>query len=103
MMDPLFCLYIWRSAARVVRKAPSRWIASSFFHLANSKSTSGATIWMPALLTRMSIAPNALNLGHARFHLRLVGNVHGDADGALAARVEFPSGRFGRRLIEVGN
>ena len=26
MMLPLFCLYICRSAARVVRNAPSRWI-----------------------------------------------------------------------------
>src|SRR5262249_2452876 len=60
MMLPPFCLYIWRSTARVVRNAPSRWIASSFFHLANSNSTTGATIWMPALLTRTSIAPNAL-------------------------------------------
>jgi hypothetical protein len=37
-------LYIWRNAARVVRKAPSRWIANSFFHLANSNSTSAGTI-----------------------------------------------------------
>src|SRR5271165_4309592 len=58
MTRPLPCLYIWRSAARVVRNAPSRWIARSSFHLANSKSTIGATIWMPALLTSTSSAPN---------------------------------------------
>src|SRR5690242_4785428 len=60
MLPPLPCLYIWRSAARVVRKAPSRWMASSCFHLANGNSSSGATIWMPALLTRMSRRPKAL-------------------------------------------
>ena len=43
--------------ALVVRKAPSRWMASSFFQSAKGKSTSGFTIWMPALLTRMSMRP----------------------------------------------
>ena len=43
--------------ALVVRKAPSRWIDSSFFQSANGKSTIGLTIWMPALLTRMSMRP----------------------------------------------
>src|SRR5713101_4651154 len=60
MLPPLPCLYICRSAARVVRKAPSRWMASSCFHLAKGKSSSGATIWMPALLTRMSRRPKVL-------------------------------------------
>src|SRR5208337_247502 len=48
------------SAARVVRKAPSRWMASSCFHLAKGNSSSGATIWTPALLTRMSRRPKVL-------------------------------------------
>ena len=65
----------------MVRKAPSRWIASSFFQSANSKSTIGVTIWMPALLTSMSMRPNALTtVGDAVVDLRLVGDVHGDAD-----------------------
>src|ERR1700704_2476501 len=34
-------------------------MARSCFHLANSNSSRGATIWMPALLTRMSSRPNA--------------------------------------------
>ena len=45
--------------ALVVRKAPSRWMASIFFHSANGNSSSGWTIWMPALLTRMSTPPQA--------------------------------------------
>ena len=32
-------------------------MASSFFHFENSSSTSGATIWMPALLIRISRRP----------------------------------------------
>src|SRR5262245_19763642 len=59
MLPPVPCSYIWRSAARVVRNAPSRWIASICFHLANSNWSRGATIWIPALLTRMSSRPNA--------------------------------------------
>src|ERR1700733_3888719 len=59
MMLPLRCWYICRSAARVVRKAPSRWMASSRFQSANGSSSSGATIWIPALLTRTSIRPKA--------------------------------------------
>jgi hypothetical protein len=51
---------IWRKQARVVRKAPSRWIASSFFQSANPKSSMGWTIWMPALLIRISMLPKAL-------------------------------------------
>lgn len=43
--------------ARVVRNAPSRWMESSFFQSAKGKSTKGLTIWIPALLTRMSILP----------------------------------------------
>src|ERR1700756_4308382 len=59
MMLPLPCRYICRSASRVVRKAPSRWMASRRFQSANGSSSSGATIWIPALLTSMSIRPKA--------------------------------------------
>src|SRR5262249_19821523 len=41
--------------------------------------------------------------GNTRLHLILVGDVHGDADGALAARVDLAGGGFSRPLIEVGN
>src|SRR5712692_1531963 len=58
MLPPEPCLYIWRSAARVVRNAPSRWMLSSFFQSANGNSSIGATIWIPALLTSTSILLN---------------------------------------------
>ena len=48
---------ICRTAAREVRKPPSRCTASSFFQSLNLKSSIGATIWMPALLTSTSTAP----------------------------------------------
>src|SRR5689334_1529210 len=47
------------STARVVRKAPSRWMASIFFQSANGNSSSGCTIWMPALLTSTSTPSQA--------------------------------------------
>src|ERR1700730_15579022 len=56
-MLPDLALYICFRQALVMRKAPSRWIASSRFQSANGKSTIGLTIWMPALLTSTSIRP----------------------------------------------
>src|SRR5215467_4083331 len=58
MLPPEPCLYIRCSTARVVRNAPSRWMLKSFFQSANLNSSSGATIWMPALLTSTSTFPN---------------------------------------------
>src|SRR4051794_21040334 len=55
MMLPERARYIWRRQARVVRNAPSRWIAIMRLQSDNGKSTSGLTIWIPALLTRTSI------------------------------------------------
>src|SRR5215471_2684318 len=57
MTRPYFLAYMCFKHAFVVRKAPSRCMDSSRFHSANGKSTSGWTIWMPALLTRMSTLP----------------------------------------------
>src|SRR5712671_1995902 len=56
-MLPELALYMCFKQALVVRKAPSRWIASSLFQSANGKSTIGFTIWIPALLTSTSIRP----------------------------------------------
>src|SRR6266850_233500 len=47
------------STARVVRKAPSRWMASIFFQSEKGNSSSGCTIWMPALLTSTSTPSHA--------------------------------------------
>src|ERR1700730_91461 len=56
-MLPDLALYMCFRQALVIRKAPSRWIASSRFQSANGKSTIGLTIWIPALLTSTSIRP----------------------------------------------
>ena len=58
-LPPRPLAYMCGRQALVVRNAPSRWIASIFFHSANGNSSSGWTIWMPALLTRMSTPPQA--------------------------------------------
>src|SRR5581483_7536408 len=58
ILPPRPDLYICGRQARVVRKAPSRWIASIFFQSASVNSSIGCTIWMPALLTRISTPPN---------------------------------------------
>src|SRR6201988_704304 len=56
-MLPDLTLYMCFRQALVIRKAPSRWIASSRFQSANGKSTIGLTIWIPALLTSTSMWP----------------------------------------------
>src|SRR5262245_14643661 len=59
MLPPRPDSYMRGRQALVVRKAPSRWMASIFFHSLNGKSSRGCTICTPALLTRMSITPNS--------------------------------------------
>ncbi len=59
MLPPRPDAYMCGRHALVVRNAPSRWIASIFFHSANGNASIGWTIWMPALLTRMSTPPHA--------------------------------------------
>src|ERR1700730_2737473 len=56
-MLPDLAAYMCLRQALVVRNAPSRWIASSRFQSANGNSTTGLTIWIPALLTSTSIRP----------------------------------------------
>src|SRR6185312_1662753 len=51
--------YMCLSAALVVRKPPSRWIASIFFQSAKANCSIGLMICTPALEIRMSRRPNA--------------------------------------------
>ncbi len=55
---PLPCAIIARIAARVVRKAPSTWMAIRRCQSASLKSTIGLMIWMPALEISTSTPPN---------------------------------------------
>ncbi len=58
MEPPLPWAIIARIAARVVRNAPSAWMAISFFQSSYLNSTIGLMIWMPALLISTSTPPN---------------------------------------------
>src|SRR5215813_2130047 len=102
MLPPEPCLYIRCSTARVVRNAPSRWMLKSFFQSANLNSSSGATIWMPALLTSTSIFPNCSTVRDAGLDLLFVRHVHDDAE-RLARVAEFRRGRVGGLLIQIGD
>ena len=104
MLPPRPLAYICRSAARVVRKAPSRWIASIFFHLAKSNWSTGSTIWMPALLTSTSTPPKA-SATLAKPASTWASSVTSMAtpDGLAAGRHQFGRGRVGALLIEVGD
>ena len=59
MMRPQPFAFIFGSAARVAWKAEDRLIAMISSHFSIGNSSTGATCWMPALLTRMSTAPNS--------------------------------------------
>ena len=43
------------------------------------------------------------HFGGADVHLFFVGDIHGDADGTLAARIDLPGSGIGRLLTEVGD
>src|SRR6185437_15217200 len=58
-MPPRSPWYMCFSAALVVRKPPSRWIASIFFQSAKANWSIGLMICTPALEIRMSRRPNA--------------------------------------------
>ena len=104
MMLPLFCLYIWRSAARVVRNAPSRWIASSCLPLGEFEVDQRCDDLDAGIADQnVERAEGRDHLGGADVDLLLVGDVHGDADDTLAARINLAGGGIGRRLIEVGD
>ena len=58
MMRPNLFWRIDGSAARVVWNADERLMARIASHFSGGNCSSGATCWMPALLTRMSRRPN---------------------------------------------
>src|SRR5690242_6665950 len=61
MMRPHLRAFMPGKAARTAWKADDRLMAMMASHFSGGKSSIGETNWMPALLTRMSTAPNALS------------------------------------------
>ena len=89
IVPPRFCAYMCRRHARVVRNAPSRWIARSRFQFANEKSTISSKCWIPALLTRMSMPPSdAAAASTPRCTSLFVGDVHAQGDHRSRASAE---------------
>jgi hypothetical protein len=81
MLPPLLLAIICFMQARVVRNAPSRWIASIFFQSEKLNSSMGCTIWMPALLIKISMLPKALIAAlRGGFDLHLIGDIYRYAD-----------------------
>ena len=59
MMRPQLACFIFGRASRVVWNAEVRLIAMIASQRSTGKISTGATCWMPALLTRMSMRPKA--------------------------------------------
>ena len=59
MMRPQPFFFMPGSACRMVWKFETRLMAMIASHLSGGNSSIGATCWMPALLTRISTAPNS--------------------------------------------
>jgi hypothetical protein len=87
---------------RVVKNAPSKWIDTSCFHLTNSNWSSGPTVWMPALLIKMSMPQKQRRLLPYGVRPRVVGNVHADADRTVHIS-EFGRRGSGTRLSEISD
>ena len=60
-MRPHCRFFMPGSAARMVWNEDDRLTAITASHLSTGKSSTLATCWMPALLTRMSSAPNSFS------------------------------------------
>ena len=61
MIRPHFFRFIAGSAARIAWKVAERLMAMIWSHFSTGNSSIGATCWMPALLTRMSTAPEPVS------------------------------------------
>ena len=59
MMRPHLRFFMPGTAARTVWNAEVRLMAMMASHCSIGNSSTGATCWMPALLTRMSTAPKS--------------------------------------------
>jgi hypothetical protein len=104
MMLPLFCRYICRSAARVVRNAPSKWIASIFFHFGKLEFDERSDDLDAGIADQdVESAERLDDLCHADIDLLFVRDVHRDPEGSLAIAVELTGGRVGGFQIQIGN
>ena len=104
MLPPRPDWYMCGRQARVVRNAPSRWIASIFFHSAKPNASSRCTIWMPALLTRMSMPPNAATVSRdPGVHRVLARHVHRHTYAFAARRANLGGDPVGRGRVEIGD
>ena len=81
----------------MVRNAPSRWIASTRFQSAKPNSSSGATIWMPALLTSTSMRPKPRPRWPSARSTCASSVTSTPGDRLSAVAIEFRSGQMRRR------
>src|SRR6516164_58597 len=93
MLPPRPALYICRSAARVVRNAPSRWMARSCFHLELIERRHN----LNAGIGNKDIEPaeGLDRFGDAGLSLSFIGNIDGDTDCTLG------TAELGRNCIGV--
>ena len=87
MLPPRFAAYMRFRHALVVRKAPSRWIASSFRHSSNSSCSTALTTWMPAFDTRIRPPRRLSGLRDGPFDLRFARHIDADGDSGAAISV----------------
>ena len=71
-MRPQPLLFMPGTASRAVWNAALRLIARMASHLATGNSSTGATCWIPALLTSTSTEPNSAIADFIMGHCRLV-------------------------------
>ena len=99
MMLPLFCLYICRKAARVVRKAPSRWMESNFLHFVEFELDKRRHDLDAGVADQDVEPPEGFDRRrHSAFHLLLVADIHANPERAFTHRIDLGR-RFLRRAV----
>src|SRR5262245_66335501 len=102
MLQTLPCLYMWGSTARVVRNAPSRWIAKSCFQSANGTCSLEREDDLDASIAHEDGSAELLHCARdAGLDLLLVSYIHGDAKRLATAKLG--GGRISGLLIEIGD
>ncbi len=105
MQPPRPDWYMWRRQVRVVKKAPSRWVASTAFHWRVSKLVDGSDDLVPGIAAQNIHSTEFTNgMRNRCFDGILVGHIHGQAEHlGVRGGCDLRCRLLGVRAVAIGN